>query len=212
VKVLVVDDNPIVRTGLAVTLRSLPEVEEVLEADNGREGLRMLAEHDVHVVLLDFRMPVMDGLEMLREKDDDTPVLMLSHSDEADIIREALSLGARGYLVHGSLTPDELASALTTAIHGGAVFSQAAAEVMLAPAPVEPAKARVESDPWHLTDRERELVEELAQGQSNAQIARTLFLAEKTVKNHFGRIYTKMGVANRAEAIVAWHQRDQGPS
>lgn len=221
-RVLVVDDNAIVRVGLRMMLEAMEEVALVLEAGDGEEALAVLDRDQVDVAFLDVRMPGKDGLSVLRETTASVPIVMLTHSEEGSIIKEALGLGAVGYLVHGEFAPSELQGALRTSLRGGAVLSPQAAKVALAaasgsltrtpvagdeaPALDEPAAPGRRSD-LGLTRREVELMEVLARGGSNAEIAQELFLSEKTVKNHLGRIYTKLGVPSRAGAIVAWLER-----
>ncbi|MGO0575678.1 response regulator transcription factor [Ornithinimicrobium panacihumi] len=236
-RVLVVDDNPIVRMGLRMMLEAMDEVGEVVEAGDGHQALAELGKGGLDVAFLDVRMPGKDGLAVLRETETGTPLVMLTHSDEPSIIKEALSLGAVGYLVHGSFEAAELHGALCTSVRGGAVLSPQAALVALSaatagPDPTSaatgadagpggagrpPAAADPIADPpdagtptrpnLGLTRREVELMDQLVRGGSNAEIARVLFLSEKTVKNHLGRIYAKLGVPSRAGAIVAWLER-----
>ncbi len=210
-RVLVVDDNPIVRAGLSMTLGALEMVQEVVEVPDGAAALEELSRGDVDVAFLDVRMPVLDGVEVLRRRTCSTPVVMLTHTDEPTIIRESLRLGARGYLVHGTFETDQLRAALTTAVGGGTVLSPAAAQTMLAgeaPAPGPEAETQPQERPdLGLTAREVELMDCLAEGLSNGEIARRLFLSEKTVKNHLGRIYAKLAVSNRSAAIVRWLDR-----
>ncbi len=202
-RVLVVDDNPIVRIGLRTMLADLPQVTEVVEAANGEQALAAVAGADrFDVVLLDVRMPVMDGLTALQGMQG-IPVVMLTSAEDGDTVRRALALGAKGYLVHGEFGEAELLAALATCSQGGMVLSPPAAEAMTAP-PSAPAPPQDRAARLGLTAREAELVGALADGLSNAQIAKRLFLSEKTVKNHLNRIYTKMAVASRTEAIVAW--------
>lgn len=205
-KVLVVDDNPIVRAGLHAMLEDIDLVQEVEEASNGQLALDAIRAGAHDVVFLDVRMPVVDGLTVLKELDGGVPVVMLTHSEEPDIIRECLSSGARGYLVHGTFGEGELVSALTTCLNGGMVLSPAAVPVALAPASIggEPTQAAAAAQEWGLTQREQELMDALAEGLSNAAIAARLFLSEKTVKNHLNRIYAKLSVSSRSEAIVKW--------
>lgn len=222
-RVLVVDDNAIVRMGLRMMLEAMEEVAGVVEAEDGVQALELLEQGDVDVAFLDVRMPRKDGLAVLRERTSQVPVVMLTHSDEAAIIKEALASGAAGYLVHGAFAPEELQGALRTSVRGGAVLSPQAAQVALAgmagapgggpDATAEAADAIASSSSpaqrpdLGLTRREVELMDELARGGSNADIARDLFLSEKTVKNHLGRIYAKLGVTSRAGAIVVWLDR-----
>lgn len=200
-RVLVVDDNPVVRLGLSTMLEDVRVVDEVLEASNGVEALAVIGREDVDVVFLDVRMPVLDGLGVLERLDGSVPVVMLTHSEEPDVIAEALRRGARGYLVHGAFGEGELVSALTTCVSGGMVLSPAAVEVAVRGGSGAPAPSR---NDLGLTDRECELLDALAEGLSNAAIAQRLFVTEKTVKNHLNRIYPKLGVSTRSEAIVKW--------
>lgn len=203
-KVLVVDDNPIVRLGLRAILTDLPEVTEVVEAADGRQALAAATGARFDLIFLDVRMPVLDGLGTLRELGD-TPVVMLTSSEEPETIRQALALGARGYLVHGEFGEAEVAAALRTCSAGGIVLSPPAA-VALAETGARPGP-ETGAGRFGLTAREGELMDALAEGLSNAQIAGRLYLSEKTVKNHLNRIYPKLAVTSRAEAIVVWLQR-----
>lgn len=209
-RVLIVDDNPIVRAGLSMTLAGLETVETVVEAADGRAALDTLADGGIDVAFLDVRMPVLDGVEVLRRRTCETPVIMLTHSDEPAIIRECLSLGALGFLIHGTFETAELASALTTAVRGGAVLSPAAARTALGAGEATgdvSATETGERPDLGLTRREVELIGCLSEGLSNTEIAGRLFLSEKTVKNHLGRIYAKLGVSSRSAAIVRWLER-----
>jgi DNA-binding NarL/FixJ family response regulator len=200
-RVLVVDDNPVMRAGLKAMLGTVEEVHEVVELSNGRQALEYVGNTNelIDLVFLDIRMPGMDGLAVLKQLDG-LPTVMLTGSDDEDTIREAMEAGARGYLVNGEFTEVELMAALHLCPRGGTVLSPTAA----ARASGEPLP---EDDRFGFTDRERALVQALAEGLSNHQIARRMFLSEKTVKNHLGRVYSKMGVASRSEAIVAWLKR-----
>lgn len=190
-RLLAVDDNPIVRTGLLVTLNSMPEVEVVREASDGATALAICATERIDLVLLDVRMPNMGGIEFLA-KHTGPPVLMLTHSDEPHIVREAMELGACGYVLHGSLALPELHERIRQAVKGIRVE------------PVELAH----DNTMGLTEREVEIMEHLAAGSTNAQIATSLFLSEKTVKNHLARIYPKLGVSGRSAAVAAWLGRN----
>lgn len=219
-RVLVVDDNAIVRIGLRMMLEDMAEVVEVVEAEDGVQALEVLQEGRVDVAFLDVRMPGKDGLAVLRERTTEVPIVMLTHSEEAAIIKEALASGAVGYLVHGAFAPEELQGALRTSVRGGAVLSPRAAQVALAGigedsdpgtgsdgAGSHSAGLAPDRPDLGLTRREVELMDELVRGGSNAEIARGLFLSEKTVKNHLGRIYAKLGVTSRAGAIISWLER-----
>lgn len=202
-RVLVVDDNPIVRIGLRTMLTDLPQVTEVVEAANGAQALAELGRPErFDIVLLDVRMPVMDGLTAL-DAMRGTPVVMLTSSEDSATVKRALALGAKGYLVHGEFGEAELLATLATCSQGGMVLSPPAAEALATP-DVPAGTPADRAARLGLTAREAELVDALAGGLSNAQIAKRLFVSEKTVKNHLNRIYAKMAVSSRTEAVVAW--------
>jgi DNA-binding NarL/FixJ family response regulator len=205
-KVLVADDNPVIRVGMTVMLADLDGVGQVLTAADGVEALRQCREHRPDALFLDVRMPFKSGLDVLAELDGDVAVVMLTHSDAPDLVRQALQRGARGYLVHGTFTESDLIAALRVCAHGGLLMGPGVADVLLGSVGAPPADA---GPPAHLTtqltDREQEVMRSVARGLSNGQIARELFLSEKTVKNHLNRIYVKLGFRSRAEAVAAWH-------
>ena len=202
-KILIADDNPIIRTGLSAMLQAIDETHEVIEAPDGAKALAILGrpEENIDMVLLDIRMPEVDGLKVLSEVTD-VPIVVLTNSDDADIIRSAMSRGAAGYLVYGEFTQAELTAALNLCRSGGVMLSPTAAASWSGTGD-EP-DAPDPSDRFGFTDRERSLMQALAEGLSNQQIAQRLFLSEKTVKNYLNHMYHKMNVSSRNEAIVAW--------
>ncbi|NPC95272.1 response regulator transcription factor [Nocardioides sp. zg-DK7169] len=205
-RTLIVDDNPVVRTGLRSLLESSAEIEIVGEAADG-----VLAESMVHslrpdVVLLDVRMPRRDGVQTARAIAGETTVIMLTFTDEPEHIRAALAAGASGYLVHGSFDASTLVHTVRQAALGAGAFSRQALEAIRdIRAPHDPAEERRERQRrFDLSDRQGELMALIAQGMSNAEIARELYLAEKTVKNHVNAIFAKLVVTSRSEAIAVW--------
>jgi DNA-binding NarL/FixJ family response regulator len=224
VKVLVADDNPVVLRGMEVLLGDSGAVSGVLTAPDGEQALVLLAEHpDVDVVCLDVRMPRLDGLGVLDEVAVRTACLMLTHSEEPEVVADALARGARGYLVHGTFEVPELLAALHTCRAGGLVLGRvAAAAVMSGGAPRPPSSSAPAGPPAQgptdgdrmrdlLTDREAEIVDGVLQGLSNAAIGQRLHLSEKTVKNNLNRVYAKVGLGNRVELVAAWHRRAVAP-
>ena len=206
-KVLVVDDNAIIRLGLSQVLNRLEEVSTIAEAEDGAEALRVAAEFRPDVVLLDVRMPVMDGLTALSQLADSAAVIMLTNDAEAGTIGRALALGARGYLVHGSLGMEQIRGALATCRAGGLVLGPEAAGLLgdgMKP-PMEEA-SQVNPLTEVLSAREIEVLEAASQGMSNAEIAAAQFLSPRTVKNYLNAAYVKLGVHNRAEAVIAWRE------
>ncbi|MFF3127504.1 response regulator [Streptomyces sp. NPDC057908] len=280
-RVVVADDNPVVRAGLGVLLSGRDDIDVVAEAADGRQAYDMAVLHRPDVVLLDVRMPGVDGISALPHLVQVAPVMMLTYSRESEIVHEALRLGASGYLVHGEFTADELVQAVRDTKNGRAHFTATAANALLAhmrqgpgpqgralpeglgaalttgvpyggpgydgraPSPVQqhgaPAHARkpepappatppirpsqglshlqpivaqssmtggpevsINRRKYGLSSREVEVMELIASGMSNQQIAATCFISEKTVKNHINRIFTKLHSASRSEAIARW--------
>jgi len=215
-RVLVVDDNLVVRSGLVSLLESAGVV-VVGEAGDGRNAVEMAERLRPDVVLLDVQMPLLDGVAAAELLSKMTRVVMLTYTDDPEIIRSAIGNGATGYLVHGSFTADELMSAVRGAVDGGNPLSPVAVSALVglvrqgvqaehpAPEQIQPPPAPdAGRNRFGLSGREVEIMRLIAQGRSNGEIAQTLFLAEKTVKNHVNRIYAKIGVASRAAAIARW--------
>lgn len=207
-RVLVADDNAIVRLGVRAILEQVADVVEVIEAADGVEALASAREAAPDVVLLDVRMPRRSGLDVLPEITQIAPVLMLTHSEEPEIIKAALAAGARGYLVHGSTSIDELAGALRTCHGGGLVLGQQAAQWLSVSGSGTGAGGGVQEQTNPLrakvTTREAEALDAAALGLDNQAIAAEQFLSPRTVKNYLNSAYSKLGVHNRSEAIVVW--------
>jgi len=206
IRVLLVDDNAIVRRGIASLLAESPEIEVVGEAADGREAIARAAETKPDVVCLDVRMPVMDGVAAAGPLSEKSNVLMLSYSDEQHLVTGAIRNGAVGYLVHGRFEPDELERRILAVARGEMVLSPAVTPAVFDALRRAPG---ADNDPRQeglgaLTAREREILNLLARGRSNRDIAEELFITNKTVKNHLSRIYEKIGVHSRAEAIALW--------
>ncbi len=195
-KVLIVDDNPIIRLGLRAALESQPQISCVVEAADGAQAVE--ATEGVDVVLLDVRMPVRGGLEVLPELAATATVIMLTSTDQVETAAEAMRSGASGYIIHGSLDPAGIVSAIATCVAGGTVMAG------LDPLATVSSASTARQDEAGLSRRETEIMGLVAQGLNNAQLARQLFLSEKTVKNHINRIFTKLGVTSRAQAMAAW--------
>jgi DNA-binding NarL/FixJ family response regulator len=201
IRLLVVDDHPVVRAGMVAVLGEEADLDVVGEAANGAEALALVPRLRPDVVLMDLRMPVMDGAEATRrlaEAPDAPQVLVLTTYDtDADIVR-AVEAGARGYLLKDAPTP-VLTDAIRRAARG---------ETVLAP-PVAARLAerlRTPAGP-ELTAREVEVLGLVARGLSNADIGRELFIGEATVKTHLIRAFGKLGVDDRTAAVTEAHRR-----
>lgn len=204
ITVVVVDDNPMVRAGLRALLDIADGIEVVAEAADGMSGLAEVTRHRPTVTLLDHRMPVADGLDMLERISELTRVLMLTSDGSSEVVQRALARGAQGFVTHAELQPGELARAVREVASGRGWLSPEAAGVA-----VGRLRARAEAEAatrvrFGLTRRERQLVELLVEGLSNAEIARRLVVAEKTVKNHLNHVYAKLGVTSRGQAVALW--------
>ncbi|MEV0664008.1 response regulator [Actinomadura luteofluorescens] len=207
IRVVIVDDQGMVRTGFGVLLNAQPDIEVAGEAADGAEGLRRVAEVRPDVVLMDVRMPVMDGLEatrrLLADAGDDAPrVLMLTTFDLDDYVYEALRAGASGFLLKDA-SATELAEAVRVVAAGDALLSPSVTRRLIAEfsrlgGPRAPSRKRL----GELTERETEVLALVARGLSNGEIAGRLVVAEQTVKTHFGRILMKLGLRDRPQAIV----------
>ncbi|MEY2229408.1 response regulator [Streptomyces sp. BF23-19] len=211
--VLIADGNPVIRAGLAALLRTAEDLDVIAQAADGREALSLTRRHAPDVILLDVRMPGVDGISALPHLVQLAPVLMLTYSREAEIICEALSLGAGGYLVHGEFTADDLLRAVRDAPLGRPHFTPTAASALLAELRSSSHPQRVvaqSSERMHnsvvfgLSSREVEIMDLIASGMSNQRIAAACFISEKTVKNHINRIFAKLQSATRSEAIARW--------
>jgi DNA-binding NarL/FixJ family response regulator len=206
IRVVVADDHPVVRAGLSALLDSLPGIEVVAVAANGRAAVKEVVLHRPDVAVLDLKMPDLDGFGATREIIRAAPevaVLVLTMFDDDESVFAAMRAGARGYVVKGA-EQEELGRAVRAVAAGEAIFGPAVAQRMLrffTPAPV--------ADPFpQLTAREREILGLLAASLSNAAIASRLGLSPKTVANHISSIFNKLQVADRAQAIL--RARDAG--
>jgi DNA-binding NarL/FixJ family response regulator len=209
VRVLVVDDHPLYREGLAMAISAMPGKTVVGEAGDGEEAVRRVGEVAPDVVVMDLHMPGMNGVEATRAitADEGAPaVLVLTMLENDDSVFAAMRAGARGYLLKGS-TGAEIGRALDGVANGEVVFSSGIAERVLAF--FAGGAARREATPFpQLTEREREILDLVARGLTNAAIARKFVLSDKTVRNHVSNVFAKLQVAGRAEAVA--RARDAG--
>jgi len=200
-RVLVVDDHPVVRTGLRAVLATTPGIEQVGEAESGAAALALAEELLPDVVIMDIHMPGMDGIEATRRIIASAPsiaVLVLTMHDDDDTVFAAMRAGARGYLLKGA-DQDEVTRAIVGVANGEAIFGPAIADRVLRYF-ATPSRTTLALFP-ELTDRERDVLHLLASGQSNQRIARDLGVSAKTVANHVSNILNKLQAVDRAEAI-----------
>jgi DNA-binding NarL/FixJ family response regulator len=202
-RILLADDNPILRTGLKMILQTIEGVSEIHECGDGREAVRLAQELQPDLVLLDVRMPVMDGLEALRQLEG-IPTVMLSSHHEPEFVQQALQNNAKGYLVYGDFDSDELAQVIRNAAGGSVHFSARAAQALRAASiPVTPV-IRVGNPP--LTSRERDCMAALAAGMNRSEISAELGIARATVKVHLTHAFEKLGAKDSLSAVLTWNQ------
>ena len=205
IRVVVVDDQEMVRAGFAALLGAEPDIEVVATAADGAEGVATVRRVTPDVVLMDVRMPVLDGIEATRQllRDATAPrVVMLTTFDADDYIYESLRAGASGFLLKDA-SPTELADAVRVVAAGEALLAPSVTRRVIEQYAAT-SKRRRPKDPRlaKLTDREREVLVLVAAGLSNQEIAAELVLAEQTVKTHVSRIFGKLDLRDRAQAVV----------
>ncbi|MGI8606564.1 MAG: response regulator [Gaiellaceae bacterium] len=205
ISVVVADDQALVRGGFRLILDSQPDITVVGEVADGREAVRIVQKLEPDVVLMDIRMPELDGIEATRRlarRAAAARVLVLTTFDLDEYVYEALRAGASGFLLK-DVVPEDLAAAVRTVARGETLLAPALTrrlveEFLRRPPPGTASPPRLE----HLTKREREVLELVGRGFSNAEIATTLFVAETTVKTHFGQILRKLDLRDRVQAVV----------
>ena len=205
VRVLICDDQAVVREGLAAILSTDSEIEVVGLAENGKQALDLLAEAQPDVVLMDLKMPVLNGVQAtsrLRRDYPEVPVLVLTTYADDQWLLDAIRAGAAGYLLKDTRR-DELIAAVKGTAEGKSFLDPAIAGRLLQQvAAPQPSAPPAESQAEPLTDREREVVSLLAEGHSNPEIARRLHLAPGTVRNYVSVILQKLGVSDRTQAAI----------
>ncbi|MGW1605973.1 response regulator [Streptomyces eurythermus] len=228
-RLLIADDNPVVRAGLVALLSDGTGTTVVAEARDGREAYEAALRHRPDVILLDVRMPGVDGISALPHLVRLAPVMMLTYSHETRTVREALRLGAGGYLVHGEFTTEQLVRAVRDVREGRPQVTPGATRALLT---VLRSDASAHSDSnslensaiseplalshlqspvgqsfrsgFRLSEREAEIMDLIASGMTNQQIAAACFITEKTVKNHINRIFAKLHSTTRSQATAKW--------
>jgi DNA-binding NarL/FixJ family response regulator len=207
VRVLLVDDDPLVRTGLSMILGSTPDLEVVAQAGDGDEAVQQVARHAPDVVIMDIRMRRMNGLTAtaaVLAQPRAPKVLILTTFDLDEYVFEALAAGASGFLLK-ECSPQEIIEAVRVVANGDAMLSPRMTKQLIGQfvaARANPRRARARTKLELLSNREREIVTAVARGKPNADIAAELFLSEATVKTHITRTFAKLDVSNRVQLTI----------
>lgn len=211
IRVLLVDDQPLVRSGLRVLMADTADLEVVGEAGTGSDGVRLAAELRPDVVVMDIRMPGMDGIEatgLITAGTEAVKVLVLTTFDEDDHVYGALRAGASGFAVK-DMAVEEILAAIRVIAAGDALIAPGVtrrliADFVRAPGPAAPeaAEARASRPVAGITEREREVLTLVGRGRSNGEIAGELFISAATAKSHVSRLFTKLGARDRVQLVI----------
>ena len=210
ITVVVVDDQHLIRAGFRLLLDAEPDIVVVGEADNGASAVQLTAELKPDVVLMDIRMPIMDGVQAtarITTVTETTRVLVLTTFDQDDYVIDALRAGASGFLLK-DVKADALAAAVRIVAQGDAVVSPTVTKRLLDHVAGRLVLTSTEASAalGSLTERERQVLTLAGQGMSNAEIARTLFVGQATVKTHLSRVMTKLHLRDRVHAVVVAYE------
>lgn len=210
IRVVLVDDQSLIRTGIRALLDAEDDIEVVAEAANGREGVALTIEHRPDIVLMDVQMPEMDGIEATRqiandERLADVQIVMLTNYGLDEYVFNSLRAGASGFVVKDT-EPADLLQALRVTMRGDALLSPAVTRRLISEFVARPADVVAAADLELLTNREREVVALVAHGLSNDEIAERMVLSPMTAKTHVSRAMTKLGARDRAQLVVIAYQ------
>ena len=205
VRVVIADDEALVRGGLRMILENQEDIDVVGEAEDGAQAVALARDLHPELVLMDVRMPGLDGIEAARritEDSNDTKVLMLTTFDQDEYVYEALKAGASGFLLK-SVPPEQLAAAVRVTAAGEALLAPSITRRLIEEFVRRPPPGRDTPEQLaELTERERDVLRLIAQGRSNKEIAESLYLGEGTIKTHINRIFRKLDLRDRAQAVV----------
>lgn len=208
-KILIVDDHWVVREGLKLVLETNDSYEVVGEAEEGATAIALIEELQPDVILMDLYMPQMSGLETmkaLKERQNETPVIILTTYNEDDLMIQGLSLGAKGYLLKDT-SRENLFRTIESALRGETLLQPEITARVFAKTSEKEVKSEQHEDTSTLTEKERNILQSVAQGLRSKEIALDMGISERTVKAHLTNIYNKLGVDSRSEAVAVSLER-----
>jgi DNA-binding NarL/FixJ family response regulator len=204
IRVLVVDDQELVRAGFLMILNTQDDIDVVGEARNGSEAVEAVGRLRADVVLMDIRMPIMDGLEatrILKARNPDLRVLILTTFDPDEYVYNALKAGASGFVLK-DIPPNELLAAVRVVAKGEALLAPSITQRVIAEFAERLSPPEASQELERLTDREAEVLRLMAKGLSNSEIAEQLYLSPTTIKSHVAGVFAKLGLRDRVQAVV----------
>jgi DNA-binding NarL/FixJ family response regulator len=205
IKVLLADDQAMVRAGLKMILEAESDIQVVGEAEDGVRAITSVHNLKPDVVLMDIQMPVMNGLEathrIVQESEGSSRVLILTTFERDDYIFEALRAGASGFILKNA-PPEDLVTAVRVIAEGNGLLAPSVTRRIISEFAQRPVRPPIKKEVEHLTEREIEVLKLIAKGQTNAEIANELIVSEATVKTHVSNLLTKLGLRDRVQAVV----------
>ena len=208
VRVILADDQPLVRAGLRMLIEQTPDIDVAGEAGTGAEAVQLVRDADPDVVVMDIRMPRMDGIEatqMITSGDTSTRVLVLTTFDDDDCVYDALRAGASGFLVK-DMALEDILTAIRVVAAGDAIIAPGVTRRLIAQFASPPRPGRKPRELTGITDREREVLTLVGQGMSNAEIATALYITAGTAKTHVARLLAKLDARDRVQLVITAYE------
>lgn len=205
IKVVIVDDQPIVREGLTMIVQNMNDIEVVAVAQNGQEGIEMCQWHKPDVVLMDIKMPILNGVKAtksIKEQFPETKIIILTTFNDDEYIFEALSYGASGYLLKDA-GKEKIEEAIIEAFHGGAIIQPTVAQKVITKLQkIEVKQQKKDERINQLTSRELDILKLIGEGKNNDEIASILYITKGTTKNHISHLLAKLDLRDRTQLAI----------